>query len=629
MVRTIILKRLLVLIIITTLTLLPFLLDNKIILQRNNDLSEQFWPVFYFIRSTIQNQHQIPLWNNGVFSGLPILPDPQFSLFYPPNFIFFILPTDSAFIAHIYFHTLLASIGMYALARKTLNLSPVVSHFAAFVYILSPKFVGHLEAGHYTLVASSAWLPFVALSIFYLIKKPRIEGSILFSISLAAIFFNHTIIFVLTAVLSFCFYIFMLFISKTKKIKSGGFFLFAFLITGGLIAISLLPQIEWSGLTTRSLLLENPDIYPKWSSKMEFLKALILPSRETEKIITFGISTLFLASFGFLKSRRIYKILFSFFLFVFILVALNNSSPISLLLNKISWFALLRVSTRIWPLLILPTALLAAYGLEKLIKINKTFFLFFAIICISELFFWQYAIFQKPIPQSKYASKRVYEFLAQDSDKFRVYCTTRCLSQHEAVKYELELIDGYNTLQQLNYYKHSWQLMGGYWNYYTLSIPPFGAYLFEKLQPNANSLGEYNTKYVISPYPLFDQNFEFQKNIDNFLVYKNSLYLPRASVPLDIYSPNFIRANTSETKETSVVLHEVWSPGWKAFLNGTEPTPILETPISQRLVNLKSNTKFVDFKYSPSSFEVGRVITSFTIIVILWIISKKLLKFAF
>ena len=70
--------------------------------------------------------------------------------------------------------------------------------------------------------------------------------------------------------------------------------------------------------------------------------------------------------------------------------------------------------------------------------------------------------------------------------------------------------------------------MGGYWNYYTLAIPPWGNVLFDKLKPDSISLGEYNVKYIISPYKLGDQNLTLEKNIGSYFVYTNKLIRPRA-----------------------------------------------------------------------------------------------------
>ena len=146
----------LILLTASTLYFLPILINPKIILERGNDLQGQFWPVFYFIRESFLKYRELPLWNNLFFSGTPILPDPQFSLFYPPNSLFLIFPTDVAFILHLFLHLLLGTAGMYLLSRKGFSFSQKASLLAALIYLLTPRISGYLEAGHITLIAASA-----------------------------------------------------------------------------------------------------------------------------------------------------------------------------------------------------------------------------------------------------------------------------------------------------------------------------------------------------------------------------------------------------------------------------------------------------------------------------------------
>ncbi len=610
-------KEVFILIIITIFALFPILVSPNLVLHRSNDLQEQFWPVFYFIRENFFKHGQLALWSNLFFSGLPILPDPQFSLFYPPNILFIVLPTDTTFISHIFVHTFLAALGMYLLCKKSFNLPTKISLFASCLYILNPKFISYLEAGHYTLIASYSWLPFLFWSVLNLTKKPNFRWLVLFSLSLAGLFYTHTLIFTGALILTTVIVPILLTHFKSWGLTTILFFSTGIFLLFGLIAISLLPQIEWLPVTTRHLLLQSPDTYPKWTSKVELIKSVFISSSETEKILTLGLLSSFLIFFGFLKIRNNYKLIIGFISLITLLIFLNNASPIYQFLIKQNWFLLSRVSTRTWPLFLVGLIPLAGIGLDKLLKTNKHFFTLFAFLTLAELLFWEFTIFNKPINTQVFAPQEVYAFLASDKDRFRVYCVTRCLSQHQAALYHLELIEGYNTLQQENYYKESWQMMGGYWNYYTLALPPFGSYLYDKIQPDAKSLGEYNAKYILSSYQLTDKNFEFIKTLDNLYIYTNKLYLPRATVPITTFTPNLIRLDTQNTNADSVILREVYSPGWHAFLNGKEEVAVQQTPIGERLVKIKPDTQFVDFVYAPQTFKIGALVTLATLVFIL------------
>lgn len=616
---------------ITFLIYLPIFIKPEIILNRENDLQEFFWPIFYFVKQQIIENHTLPLWNNLFLSGTPLLPDPQAPIFYLPNIIFLLLPMGTGFIASFFLHSLIGGIGAYLAARHGFKFSKITSIFTTILYVLTPRLSGYLEAGHFGLVATTAWLPFIVLSTVKLSQKPKLIWSTIFGLSLGALFYSHFPTFIFTAVISSICFLFLIMSKKINKtsLTSIAHFCCGVFITFGLIAITLLPQLGWVPQTTRYTLLKYRDVYPKWTSITEFLKVIFIPwingkesiwQVDTEKWLTLAILPSFFAGYGFLKIKKtLTKIGILSLGGVIILIALNNASPFYHLLLLQNWYVLARVSTRIWFVINLFVVFLAGYGFDKLKKSTKNtkliYFISFFTIC--ELLTLNWIRLLKPIEKiSNLAPKKVYEFLDGDPERFRVFCINRCLSQQEASKYKLELVEGYSTLTQKNYYQEAWQLTGAYWDYYTLAIPPFGSYQFEELQPDAASLGEYNTKYVISPYELKDNNFILEEKIDNYLIYRNKLLKPRASAPISIYTPNHIRVNTSNFAQKQLILSEVYSPGWKAYLNGKQEIAIQETPIALRAVDILPRTEFVDFKYQPESFKVGRTITFITILLI-------------
>lgn len=640
-------KNLLILAAIAFFYFLPFIIKPDLLLVRDNDLQQQFWPFFYFIKQKLWETHTLPFWNNLILSGTPLLPDPQFSLFYPLNIIFLFFPTDLAFIVYFFLHTFMGGLGIYLVTRKFFNFSYIASLFSVSLYIASPRLAGYLEAGHSGLVASFGWLPWIIFATGMIVKKPRLIWPMVFGISLVGVFFTHTITFVLSLIASGIFFIALLFLKLSNNLKKSIFLLIlGLLFTFGLTAITLLPQLDWASQTTRFLLIQDRQVYPQWFSVKEFFQNIFTPwiggysslwNIDTEKWLSLGTISLFLAGFGFLKLSKNLKITFTFIAFFITLIALNNASPIYPFLISQDWYVLMRVSTRVWFIPLFIVTFLAGFGLEKLLKskANKSYVILIAVLVIAELLLLSWARLFKPIPpQEKIVPQKIYEFLKQDRDKYRVFCLTRCIPQQEAAIFNLELVEGYNTLQQINYYKHMWQLSGGYWDYYTLALPPMGA-KFLKLNPDAASLGLYNTKYIISPYILENINFTLVEKIGDFFVYQNNLFQSRAyfwteqrtpgnQAPILIYTPNLIRVDTSKNQTKRLVLAEVYSPGWEAYLNGKEKIPVQETPNSLRLVDIRPDTKFVEFKYEPKSYQIGKIISLATIFIlgILWIKRK-------
>lgn len=644
-------KIFLFILVLTILFYLPILLNPSLLLFRDNDLLQFFWPIFYYTKQHLFSDYTLPLWNNMFLSGVPFLSDPQSFLFYLPNIIFLIFPIGTAFIISFMLHTLIGGIGTYLCAKYGFKFSTFTSLFIASLFIISPKVAGFLEAGHYGLVASFTFLPFILLAIILLSKKQKIIYSILLAVSLAGIFYTHTIIFIITSVATFFVFIYTIIFIVPKKnwIKYCSFFFISALLTFGLIAITFLPQIEWTPETTRFLLLENRDTYPKWISKKEFLEIIIFPylqgkeyllNIDSEKWLSMGFILLVFAFIGFWKVKRNLQIILGLSIIFISIIALNNASPFYSYLIKIDWYTLIRVSTRVWFIIIFIFIFLAGFGFEFLLKnkIKKKVLFLISFFIFIELLFLSWSRFLIPISiQTKYINQDFYNFVKKDKEHFRIFCLNRCIPQQKAAEESLELVEGYNTLLQKNYYQHMWQLSGGYWNYYTLSLPPIGTYTFEKLQPDAKSLGAYNTKYIISIHKLNDKNFIFEKKIDNYLLYKNNLFLSRAyfkstngqkdmEATILTYQPNFIKVDTSKQLSKQIILAEVYSNGWKAYLNGQEQVPILETPNSLRLVNIKADTKFIEFKYMPDSFKIGFFITTSTFLLITTIIFLDFFK---
>ena len=92
-----------------------------------------------------------------------------------------------------------------------------------------------------------------------------------------------------------------------------------------------------------------------------------------------------------------------------------------------------------------------------------------------------------------------------------------------------------------------------------------------------------------------DKNFKLETEFDNYLVYKNLLY---KNPDYLVYKPNFVRARVPGGK-TELEIPEIYSGSWKAYLNGTEKAEVFETKDKTRLVKIKEDTEFVDFKYQP------------------------------
>src|SRR5204862_7500005 len=79
---------------------------------------------------------------------------------------------------------LLAGLGMVVLARAGLGLSPTAALVAAVAYMATPRLVGHLGAGHLTMIQTAAWLPWVAAACWATVRDPA-RWTVALAVSLA------------------------------------------------------------------------------------------------------------------------------------------------------------------------------------------------------------------------------------------------------------------------------------------------------------------------------------------------------------------------------------------------------------------------------------------------------------
>lgn len=607
---------LLVLLCATTIALLPVLLDSKIILNRNNDLQEFFWPILLYEKNQLLESHTFPLWNTLFLSGTPLLPNPQSMLFYFPNLVFLLLPIGTAFIASTFAYAFAGSLGMYLFSRE-LKISSKGSLAAGIFYLFSPTFYSFVEAGHFGLIAAWAIIPFVFLSTLKINNKPKLTLSLVLAFLMALLYQVHLVTFGITAS---ALLLFLLVLKSKHERKKYLYFFIAAIIGACLVAVILVPQVLWSPETTRNILLSNPDIYPKWNSKTEFFKAILQSSkRSTEKMITLGILPIIIASYGFLKLKK-GKTVVAVVTIIILIISMSNVSPIYNLLLKIPTYRLLRVATRFWFLVVIGVSLLIGYGMDQM-KSKKV-----AIITISlaalELLLISTNYLYKPVDKKTYAPATMLQFISEDTDLFRVYCSNHCISQRDVAYYKLETIEGYDTVQQINYYKHAWQLTGYFWNYYTLAIPPFGKN--EQDHPiDSKSLGAYNVKYIISSSIVDDENLELVNKFESFYLYLNKQYEPRSNADIVDYSANKIVFDTENVNQLLVA--NVYSKGWRATNEAGHDLYVQETPISQISIDTKGS-HFVTLYYIPNGFKEGLVVSGVCLVFILIALAKIFLN---
>ena len=125
---------------------------------RFEDIAGYFEPLWTAAARAMAAGHW-PLWDRGAWGGQPIAADPQAGIFYPPNWLWLVLPVLRAYAVLIVAHAAFGALGMYALVRwrggsqAAATLAGIALGAGAYVV---------LQTRHIMFVEATAWIPWVA-----------------------------------------------------------------------------------------------------------------------------------------------------------------------------------------------------------------------------------------------------------------------------------------------------------------------------------------------------------------------------------------------------------------------------------------------------------------------------------
>jgi hypothetical protein len=120
-----------------------------------HDVQHYFYP-YHVMPAAQLAQGELPFWNPYAFSGLPLIGDGQTALFYPPNWLFFVLPGYAALNYVMLLQFSIAGVGAYLFARS-LGLWRGPALLAALAYM----FCGFMTARviHMSILSGAALIP--------------------------------------------------------------------------------------------------------------------------------------------------------------------------------------------------------------------------------------------------------------------------------------------------------------------------------------------------------------------------------------------------------------------------------------------------------------------------------------
>ncbi len=161
----------LVVVLMVVLFYYPLLIPGHI--QAGGDAANLFWPVKDYIYSVGWGSGSVALWNHYSFLGSPLAASLQHGVFYPPDWlVYLVFPASYGLGVSVVLHLLILAAGIYYGILRLTDWSITVSVFVTVSYTCCAWFWGHME--HINQIAASAWLPWL---LYFLIRAIATAGS--------------------------------------------------------------------------------------------------------------------------------------------------------------------------------------------------------------------------------------------------------------------------------------------------------------------------------------------------------------------------------------------------------------------------------------------------------------------
>jgi hypothetical protein len=152
---------------------------TQVLYADHSDLLAEHLPAKQFLVRSFHETGELPLWCPHEFAGMPFVHDIQVGMFYPPNWVLLLLPTDAVGAGMSWLvagHVFLAGAFMLLYARSQ-GLRPYGSFVASIGYMFAGKWMLHLLAAGHLITVGLAWLPLV----LWLMERAIVRGSLFYA----------------------------------------------------------------------------------------------------------------------------------------------------------------------------------------------------------------------------------------------------------------------------------------------------------------------------------------------------------------------------------------------------------------------------------------------------------------
>ncbi|MEP7290147.1 MAG: hypothetical protein ABI835_00135, partial [Chloroflexota bacterium] len=322
-------------------------------------------PATQFLRRSVLENGEFPLWRETIMAGQPFAADPLNKTAYPLQWLALVLPPTLHLDLMIVLHLLIAGAGMWLWA-KSLGLREEAAALSALAYALAPRVIGHTGAGHLDLLYALAWFPWLMWAVGQVFHTDKQT----WRVSLYVALFGGLIVLADVRLSLFAFVLSGVY-GIYEAVRLHRLRRLATFVPAGMLIVLLtvsltVPLLGWRPYLSRATLTtQDAGIF---SLEPAQLLGLILPVQggNIETLTYLGLPVLGLAMIGAWTARRWFWLASTG---VAALYALGINAPLwSLLVQLIPSLLWFRVPSRAWFVVALIAPLLAGYGVQWLLE---------------------------------------------------------------------------------------------------------------------------------------------------------------------------------------------------------------------------------------------------------------------
>jgi hypothetical protein len=333
-----------------------------------SDSTTSHYPAALFLRESVLERGEFPLWRETFMAGAPFAANPLNKTAYPPQWLALILEPLTLLNGLVIAHFALAGSGMWVWARA-LGISHHGAVVSALAFMLAPRILAHVGAGHLDLLYAAAWWPWLMWAAGRLGANGGWHRALLVSL-FAGLLVLADVRMGLYALPCAAIAFLSAWQRAGRHVSTLLYGAVSAALALGLAAAVIAPVVAWSPWLTRAALTPSEAVAGLLTPAG--LSAIVLPTGTAgaqETLTYLGLVTLVLAVIGAAALPRRWQAALGLAALGVALFALGSNGPIWPLLTQndglLSWF---RVPARAWFGIVLLAAPLAGLGADVLLK---------------------------------------------------------------------------------------------------------------------------------------------------------------------------------------------------------------------------------------------------------------------